>query len=119
MRGVADHLGAIPILPVRDMAEAVAFWSRIPQLAVEPYDAGYAFVLHAGHELVHLGGAPDLDVGAKRSGCYVHVPDVDGLHRACVAAALPVSEVRDEPWGMREFRLSDPSGNTVRIGRAL
>lgn len=59
---------------------------------------------------------PDLQINANRAGCYVHLPDIDQGHAACVKAGLPVSPVRDEPWGMREFRITDPSGNVVRLG---
>ena len=34
-------------------------------------------------------------------------------------ADLPVTPIADQPWGMREFTLIDPSGNHVRIGRTL
>ena len=39
-------------------------------------------------------------------------------HRHLEAAGLPVSDVRDEPWGMREFTLTDPFQNNIRIGRS-
>lgn len=35
------------------------------------------------------------------------------------AAALPVTPIADQPWGMREFTLTYPSGNDVRIGQPL
>jgi hypothetical protein len=30
-----------------------------------------------------------------------------------------VTAIADQPWGMREFTLTDPSGNAVRIGRPV
>jgi hypothetical protein len=30
-----------------------------------------------------------------------------------------LAEPNDEPWGMREFTLTDPSGNLVRVGHEL
>jgi hypothetical protein len=30
-----------------------------------------------------------------------------------------VSELRNEPWNMREFNLVDPGGNRLRIGQSL
>ena len=111
------RLVAIPILPVRDMAEALAFWSRLPHLTVEQYEGGgYAFVRHLGAEVIHLDHRPGLDTSANMAGCYLHVPGFDALHEALAATEMPVSDVRDEPWGMREFTLTDPSGNVVRLG---
>ena len=106
---------AIPILPVRELAEAATFWSRAG-LSVEPYDEGYAFVLADGDELVHLDVHPSLDVSTNPSACYVHVADVRSWHDRLAGAGLPVTPVRDEPWGMTEFSVRDPSGNLVRLG---
>jgi uncharacterized glyoxalase superfamily protein PhnB len=30
-----------------------------------------------------------------------------------------VTSVEDQPWGMREFTLTDPNGNNIRIGRSV
>lgn len=116
---MSKHPNAIPILPVHDMETAVAFWSRLPSLTVDQYEgSGYAFVLHGGAEVAHLALFSDLDVTRNRAGCYIHLPDIDERYAECVDAGLPVAEIRDEPWGMREFRLTDPSGNVLRIGWA-
>jgi len=32
--------------------------------------------------------------------------------------SLPVTTVEDKPWGRRDFTLTDPSGNQLRIGRS-
>jgi catechol 2,3-dioxygenase-like lactoylglutathione lyase family enzyme len=108
---------AIPILPVRDLDEAGSFWRRAG-LEVQVYDAGYAFVLVDGHEHVHLALHPSVDPATNLSACYVHVADVDAWHDRLADAGLPVTPVRDEPWGMAEFRVHDPSGNLVRVGCA-
>jgi len=42
---------------------------------------------------------------------------VDEVHDAWRGAGLSVSDVRDEPWDMREFNDVDPGGNRVRIGQ--
>ena len=108
---------AIPILPVRDLAEASDLWTRAG-LTVEPYDAGYAFVLDDGCEVVHLALHAAVDPATNPSSCYIHVDDVRGWHDRLADAGLPVTPVRDEPWGMTEFSVRDPSGNLVRVGRA-
>jgi catechol 2,3-dioxygenase-like lactoylglutathione lyase family enzyme len=108
----------IPIMPVRDLEEARDYWSRAG-FEVQVYDGGYAFVMDDdGHECVHLDVHPSVDPAANLSACYVHVPDVAGWHDRLAGAGLPVGPVRDEPWGMTEFSVRDPSGNLVRIGCA-
>jgi uncharacterized glyoxalase superfamily protein PhnB len=109
---------AIPILPVRDLAEAAALWTGAG-FTVEPYDEGYAFVLADGCEIVHLALHASVDPGTNPSACYLHVDDVHDWHARLTQAGLPVTPVRNEPWGMAEFSVRDPSGNLVRVGRPL
>ena len=45
--------------------------------------------------------------------------DDDAWHVRLQAAGLPVTEIADQPWGMHELALTDPSGNHVRIGRPV
>ena len=45
------------------------------------------------------------------------VGSVDAWHARFTAAGLPATAVQDEPWGMREFSVRDPSGNNLRIGQ--
>jgi hypothetical protein len=103
---------------VRDLPEAAALWIGAG-LEVETYDEGYAFVLDHGHEIVHLALHTSLDPAANPSACYIHVADVHDWHDRLADAGQPVSPVRDEPWGMAEFSVRDPSGNLVRVGRPL
>lgn len=59
---------------------------------------------------------------------YVRVDEVDDLFKKYVSRGLvvpknPNSPVHDGPidqtWGMREFYVNDPSGNTLRFGKVI
>ena len=59
---------------------------------------------------------------------YVRVDEVDDLFKKYVSRGLivpnnPDSPVHDGPtdqtWGMREFYVNDPSGNTLRFGKVI
>ena len=117
MSTVRSHVGATPILPVAELGPAVAFY-RTLGFEVVLYDAGYAWVSHDGHEILHLRLVPDLDVGANSASCYLHVSDADALHVEWSAAGVDAGPLEDTPWGMREFAIRDPSRNIVRIGHA-
>jgi uncharacterized glyoxalase superfamily protein PhnB len=60
-----------------------------------------------------------MDPATNKAGCFLIVPDSDDWHARLAAAGLPVSAIEDMPWGMREFTLTDPSGNRVRIGTTI
>lgn len=60
-----------------------------------------------------------LDPTANHPGCYLITPDVDAWRARMQADGLPVTDVDDMPWGIREFTLRDPDGNNIRVGRSV
>ena len=123
---LAGQLGvaSTPTLPVADMDAAVEFYERAG-FGVRRYidesgsPGGFAFVEFDEESVFDLDAAEDLEPSSNRAGCYLITPDADAWHARMAAAGLPVSALGDQPWGMREFELRDPSGNRVRIGRPL
>ena len=110
-------------MPVTELAEAKAFYERAGfsvRFYIDPdgRPGGFAFVDFDGQSVFDLG-VEDIDPARNRSGCYLVVRDVDDWHTRMAAAGLPVTQVADQPWGMREYALTDPSGNRVRIGQPL
>lgn len=51
--------------------------------------------------------------------CYLHVTNADSWHAALMDAGVGTGPITDQPWGMREFAVVDPSGNLIRIGQNL
>ncbi|MEF0938917.1 VOC family protein [Rhizobium sp. BR 362] len=43
------------------------------------------------------------------------VDDVEDAYRIAKASGWPVSDLALQPWGLRDFRLSDPDGYYVRV----
>ena len=114
-----------PTLPVADIADAVAFYeragfgARIYRDGHSDNGEGFAFVDFDGLSVFDLDGVPDMDIAANRAGCYLITGDAEAWHARMSDAGLPVTELADQPWGMREFTLTDPWGNHVRIGRGI
>jgi catechol 2,3-dioxygenase-like lactoylglutathione lyase family enzyme len=51
---------------------------------------------------------------------YLYVPDVDAWQAAALAAGLALSgPPKAQPWGVRDFRLTDPDGNQLNSGTRL
>jgi uncharacterized glyoxalase superfamily protein PhnB len=114
-----------PTLPVVDMTVSVSFYERAGfgvRVYVDENGAGgdgFAFVDFEGQSVFDLDAAPDMDPKANRAGCYLITNDSDAWHERMAAERLQVTPIADQPWGMREFALTDPSGNRVRIGRCV
>ncbi|WP_025561186.1 bleomycin resistance protein [Sphingomonas sp. UNC305MFCol5.2] len=114
----------IPLLTVRDIPEAVAFYTRVLDFelaSVMPEEAPFYAVLTRGGDEMHLNLTP----GEGRFGhcsAIVLCDHVDALFASFLARGLPVpgragSPVHEAPldqtWGTREFYVDDPSGNTL------
>lgn len=117
---------AEPILPSRDLAETRAFYRN---LGFEPWWDGSGpwdyEIVSRGNLVVHFFTDSGLIAGESDSSCYWRVEDADALHREFSSIGLPTAGIprltppEDQPWGMREFTLVDPSGNLIRVGEEL
>ena len=86
---------------------------------VDAYDDGFAFVRCADASVFDLDRNEGIDPANNGAGCYMITDDADRWHTRLLAAGLPVTPIDDMPWGMREFTLTDPSGNHLRIGHSV
>jgi uncharacterized glyoxalase superfamily protein PhnB len=120
LRGRAGIVDSTPILPVLDMGASIAFYESAG-FEVHRYEGGgYAFVQFDDESVLDLDVVePALDRAANQAACYLIVPDVREWYARLSSAGLPVTSLDDRPWGMREFTLTDPNGNELRIGHAL
>jgi predicted enzyme related to lactoylglutathione lyase len=111
LRSNAGGLISTPTLPVADMAEAVAFYEAAG-FHVRLYEGGgFAVVTHDDESVFDLDLIEGLDPAANAAGCYVNAPDVEDWHARFSALGANVTGLEVTPWGMREVRLIDPSGN--------
>jgi hypothetical protein len=118
LRQRAGVVDVTPILPVADMDAAVQF-CEAAGFEVRRYDDGYAFAQLDGQSVFDLDLVAEMDPASNHAGCYLITPDADAWHVRLVVAQLPVSGIEDQPWGMREFTLTGPSGCSIRIGRSI
>ncbi|MFJ6634382.1 bleomycin resistance protein [Streptomyces sp. NPDC091376] len=120
----------IPILPchtiqpVLDFYTALGFEVAFVQKSPNPY----AVVTRGGIELQFFG-MKGYEPAASYSTCYVLTDDVDSLHAAFRTAlktaygkiptrGLPrLGPLKDMSYGMRQFLMTDPGGNCIRIGQ--
>ncbi|MCF1593484.1 bleomycin resistance protein [Streptomyces muensis] len=120
----------IPILPCRtiqpvlDFYAALGFKVTFQQKSPNPY----AVVERGGIQL-HFFGMKQYEPAESYSTCYIHTDDVDGLHEAfrgrlkaaygrIPTRGLPrIGPLRDMSYGMRQFLVTDPGGNCLRIGQ--
>ncbi|MFE6497411.1 bleomycin resistance protein [Streptomyces sp. NPDC057748] len=112
------------IQPVLDFYTALGFEVTFQQQSPNPYG-----VVERGGIQLHFFGMKRYEPAESYSTCYIRTDDVDGLHaafRAGLKAAygrvptrgLPrIGALKDTSHGVRQFLVTDPGGNCLRIGQ--
>lgn len=82
----------------------------------EPDVAGFAF--GTGYLVLHTDDrAADARRYSGGMSVEVQVDDVDAEHARLAGRGVAVGELRDQPWGERNFYLMDPDGYTWSFGQ--
>ncbi|MFH8592746.1 bleomycin resistance protein [Streptomyces rimosus] len=122
----------IPILPCPSIDELLDFYRALgfEETSYQKSPNPYCGVRLRGIELQFFG-MKSYDPTTSYSTCYVLTDDVDGLHaafRAGLKAAygkvptrgLPrLGALKDMAYGLRQFLMTDPGGNCIRIGQPI
>ncbi len=112
---------------VDDLDTSIAFYERVLGFELTRRDERYAS-LRRGTAVLGLGPAATLPehgpgpgftqerLAANRGAGVEIVLEVEDLEAALADAAHAVAEpLQDRPWGLRDFRVSDPDGYYVRV----
>ena len=107
-----------PVFTVRNLDEALAYYRDRLGFSVswtwgEPASRAGVTLDEVEIQLEGAGlGAP-----SGPSVVYCHMVDVETYYEACRSrGATIVMDIGDRPWGMRDFRVIDPSGNRIGFG---
>ena len=118
-----EKMKVIPLIRCNNLKESLAFYTNVLDFNLkypEERDSEWGLNLINGDAeilLTSLDGTPQIAI-------CVLVNDVDTLFKKYVNRGLvvpnnPNSPVHNSPidqtWGMREFYVNDPSGNTLRF----
>ncbi|MFJ3100502.1 bleomycin resistance protein [Streptomyces sp. NPDC086835] len=114
------------IQPVVDFYTALGFRTTFSQKSPYPYA-----VVERGPVQLQFFAMKGYDPAESYSGCYIVTDDVDGLYatfRDGLKAAygkipchgLPrIGPLKDMSYGMRQFLMTDPGGNSIRVGQEI
>ena len=115
-----------PILPARSVDETREFYKKLGFVSWFNGRGAWEYeIFSRGHLVIHFFLESELKPGENDTMCYWRVRDADQFYEELASLDLPREGIPrltapvDQPWGMREFTLIDPSGNLVRIGHDL
>ncbi|MDH2387591.1 VOC family protein [Streptomyces sp. HNM0663] len=120
----------IPLLPCQAIQPVTDFYTALGFKVTYLQTAPYAYaVVERGDIQLQFFGMKQYDPAASLSGCYVLTDGVDTLYesfRSGLKAAygriprrgLPrIGPLKDMSYGMRQFLMTDPGGNGIRVGQ--
>src|SRR5829696_9708795 len=114
---------------VDDMEATVAFYTRVLAFELARHEPGDYASLHLGGVVLGVGPVAKLPeeggyfgraIAILRRGLgveiVIEVDDVEGCHDRVASAGHSILELlQDRPWGLKDFRISDPDGYYRRI----
>lgn len=111
------------VIAVPDLAASTAFYRDVLGFTVEDMgDPGWAMFVSGGCRIM-AGACPDAlpprELGDHSYFAYLVVDDVDAFHARVAGRAELIKQLRDEPWGMREFGLRTVDGHRIMVGQSL
>lgn len=114
--------GTVSILACRDIEATIAFYAEKLGFMREwtwgepPTDGG----IRRDEVQLFLMANADLAARAAGSEVMLFVSGVDALYAEHRARGAPISaELRDQPWGLREYRVTDPQGYVLRFAEGI
>jgi catechol 2,3-dioxygenase-like lactoylglutathione lyase family enzyme len=117
----------IPLLHCNDLKEAIAFYTTVLDFSLKyPNESDNEWVIELINKDAEILLA-SMD-GTPRIAIYVRVGDVDAIFEKYVDRGLIVPKNPDSPvhnspidqtWGLREFYVNDPDGNTLRFATPI
>lgn len=109
--------GAVPILSVNELSDALVYYQRVLGFQVGWTWGDPPRLASVCRDDVELNLAQAADGNPTSSRVYVYAAGVDTYYdqvtRAGARVAVPLA---DRPYGMRDFRIVDPSGNELSFG---
>ena len=110
----------IPTLPARDIDETATYWGRLgfEEVARYPGEQTYLIVRRDVVEL-HFYEFP-VDPRHNLAGCYLRIGDAAELHAEWASTGTEIlQDLTETDYGLREFAISDPNGNLIKVGSPL
>ena len=108
----------IPMLPVRSMPAAVEFYGKLG-FAIENRNDGWGWAMLRFDDCrIMIDQSINKHPGGSRdSVLYLYPDDVSAYHATLRQNGVPTPDLDETFYGHLEFRLDDPDGNRLWIGK--
>ena len=109
----------IPMQPVASMPDSVSFYEKLGFVVENRNDEWGWAMLRCGDSQLMLDQSINLHPGIPRiSVLYLYPKNLQEFHQRARNNGLAVPEIDGTFYNMTEFRIEDPDGNRLWIGKA-
>ena len=119
-------IGSIPVLNCLSIKKTLSFYQQLLQFVIinkreKGDELKWVHLMHADTSLMlQSQDEPNTDplhTHPSKINLYFYVNNINELHHYIKAKYNDVSELVNTDYNMREFYLTDPEGNTVKLGQ--
>jgi uncharacterized glyoxalase superfamily protein PhnB len=110
---------AVPILSVSDLSEAVDYYERVLGFRVGWRWGEPSHLAGIHRDRVEVNLSQSSEPKPTISKVYFQMAGIDAYYNHITLAGARVAvPLGDRPYGMKDFRIVDPSGNELSFGEA-
>ncbi len=110
---------AVPILSVTDLSEALDYYERVLGFQVGWKWGEPPHLASVCRDRVEVNLSQSSEATAGVSKVYFQMAGVDAYYNhVTMAGAKAAVPLADRPYGVRDFKIIDPSGNELSFGEA-
>ena len=111
---------AVPILSVTRIEDALEYYEQVLGFRIEWKWGDPPHLASVCRDHVEVNLSQSSEANARISKVYFQMSGVDAFYRRLGEAGAKMSvPLGDRAYGMRDFRLVDPSGNELSFGEAI
>ena len=111
---------AVPILAVSDVAAAVEYYKRVLGFEIAWQWGEPPRLASVCRDQVELNLSQSTGAKPAISRVYFQMTGIDAYYAGLAAAGAKVAvPIGDRTYGMRDFRIVDPSGNELSFGEEI
>ena len=121
----------IPLLPCQTIQPVIDFYTALGFGDLPAEEPNPFAVVERGDIDLQFFGMKKYEPSESYSTCYILTDDVDGLYEAFRAGLMAaygkipsrgiprIGPLKDMSYGVRQFLMTDPGGNCVRVGQPI
>src|SRR6218665_147969 len=107
----------MPTFPCKNVTVSVQYYTTVLGFSVNYQQEDFA-VLDRDKVRLLLTQGNEKNIGTGQ--CYMYIHNADDLYRELISRNANVNgEPVNQPWGLRDFFVKDPDGNTIGLGQTF